>query len=72
MQGPSWCHLCRKEEESAKHLFLKCDFALEVWGRTFKVLNINLVTPKIWSETFITWYQKYPRKFINKPLMKQV
>jgi len=30
-QGPGWCILCKRAQESVEHLFLTCPFSVEVW-----------------------------------------
>jgi hypothetical protein len=55
--GPSWCVLCRNNEETMHHLFISCSFVQNVWvevcayiemwfhnsGRGFKWLDAELV-----------------------------
>ena len=39
--GPGWCVLCRAEEESVVHLFLKCNYCVEVWKECCKLLGLG-------------------------------
>ena len=41
-QGPSWCSLCKSEEESPQHLFLFCPFNASLWAETLHLTNIPL------------------------------
>ena len=41
--GPTWCVLCRKEEESTSHLFLTCEITKDLWYRVTQALNISIV-----------------------------
>ena len=38
------CCLCKKEEESYRHLFLECNFAQRVWCYCFKWLGVSFVS----------------------------
>ena len=33
MQGPSFCIMCRQNEETIEHLFNACPFSNEIWQR---------------------------------------
>jgi hypothetical protein len=39
LEGSGWCALCRSDEESTTHLFLKCPFILQIWVECSGVLN---------------------------------
>lgn len=39
--GPTWCVLCRKEEETTLHIFLTCSTTREIWTQVIQTLNIN-------------------------------
>jgi hypothetical protein len=39
--GPSYCHLCKSNRESVKHLLVNCPFTIEVWVRIKKALNLS-------------------------------
>jgi len=53
--GPSWCVLCKKEEESTPHLFLHCEVTKDIWHQITQALNINTVwqgvdIPSAWDQ----------------------
>jgi hypothetical protein len=39
--GPGWCSLCKTDEESSTHLFLKCSYINKVWLEISKMLNLQ-------------------------------
>ena len=42
--GPTWCVLCKDEEETTKHIFLTCPITQHVWAQVLQILNI----PNTW------------------------
>ena len=34
--SPSWCVMCKKDNETIDHLFLHCDFSLRLWSNILK------------------------------------
>lgn len=38
-QGPGWCVLCKREQESITHLFLSCSYSVEVWKESSTFLG---------------------------------
>lgn len=68
--GPLWCHLCCKEEESTKHLFLKCNVTKELWHN----ISAHYPSLKVWQglnimEAWNCWCREHTRKSINMPLL---
>jgi hypothetical protein len=41
--GPSWCSLCRMQEETIDHLFMCCPFTLSVW------MEASILNPDVGS-----------------------
>ena len=53
--GPTWCVLCRKEEETTPHLFLTCEVTKDLWYQVTQALNITTVwhgadIPTAWDQ----------------------
>jgi len=48
----SFCALCQKWYESAQHLFLECEVALQVWNWCFRWIGIMFVQHKIPRDHF--------------------
>ena len=69
--GPSWCVLCRQEEETTPHLFLNCMITRALWTQTTQALNINAAwqgedIPAAWEQWWTTVASQKPR---NLPLL---
>jgi len=60
MEGPSWCNLCKSEEETADHLFLSCPFASEVWKGVLLLNSDNFELPRNIPNLFQTWSKLSP------------
>lgn len=45
--SPSICHLCGKVGEMGSHLFLHCDFTLQVWNYFKQWLSLQFSMPKL-------------------------
>ena len=45
LHGPGWCILCKGEEESVLHLFLKYAFIKAVWAECVRTLR----APYVWE-----------------------
>jgi len=52
----SLCALCQKWPESAQHLFLECEFAIQVWNWCFRWIEIMSVQHKILRDHFESFY----------------
>ena len=44
--SPRWCVLCRKDGEYADHLFLHCQFSLNLWSKVLEEFSLQWVVPK--------------------------
>lgn len=69
--GPTWCVLCRKEEETSQHLFLTCEVTKELWNQVTQALNIITVwqgedIPSAWEQW---WNAVASEKSRNLPLL---
>ena len=42
---PSWCVLCKREEETIDHLFIHCNFSSRIWWKVLKVFGLSWVVP---------------------------
>ena len=55
--SPSWCILCKRNEENADHLFVHCPVALKLWYYLFKEAGVSWVIPEgcfsLLSEGFV-------------------
>lgn len=40
-EGPGRCCLCKIDNESILHLFLKCPFGIQIWKEVYTLLNIR-------------------------------
>ena len=43
--NPSWCVMCKQNQESALHLFLQCDFATHLWAKVFSEFRLSWEVP---------------------------
>lgn len=69
--GPTWCVLCRKEEETTIHLFLTCEVTKDLWNQVTHALNLNTVwqgvdIPTAWEQW---WSTVATEKARNLPLL---
>jgi len=65
----SLCALCQKWPESAQHLFLECEFAIQVWNWCFRWIGIMSVQQKILKDHFESFYlmqMSYKQNFVWK------
>eukprot|EP00253_Pinus_taeda_P035966 PITA_35966 len=60
MEGPSWCNLCKSEEETADHLFLSCPFAIEVWKGVLLLNPDKFELPRNIPNLFHSWTKLSP------------
>ncbi|XP_026383886.1 uncharacterized protein LOC113279410 [Papaver somniferum] len=49
------CPFCKKEEETADHIFVCCSFAFEVWYHFIKAFRISWVFPNSVKGNFEAW-----------------
>eukprot|EP00253_Pinus_taeda_P015500 PITA_15500 len=70
MEGPSWCNLCKSEEETSNHLFLSCPFASEVWKGVLMLNSDNFELPKNIPNLFQTWRKLSPFGLSKNILLK--
>ena len=43
--SPSWCVMCKHEQESILHLFIQCNFARSLWIKVFREFGITSEIP---------------------------
>jgi hypothetical protein len=72
IQVPSKCFLCKQNEESLSHIFLECDYTNEVWMILLAGLVEHPLSLFSIIEAYSSRHRRYPRKFLKKPLLKQV
>lgn len=70
--GPHRCVLCRNNIETAKHLFMECMFAKEVWGLILHELQISVPPFNSVADLFASWTQCYPNKIPSKSFWRKV
>eukprot|EP00253_Pinus_taeda_P034761 PITA_34761 len=70
--GPHRCDLCRRSSETARHLFMDCKFAKEVWGLILQELHIPAPTYNSAADIFDSWNQSYPNKIPSKSIWRKV
>ncbi|CAN1313552.1 Putative ribonuclease H protein At1g65750 [Linum perenne] len=70
-QTANRCALCCRESESINHLFLLCDFSVEVWNRISSKLSIHGPLGNCIIDVFSAWkgmncspFSDHPMKFI--------
>ena len=44
--SPTWCVMCKKEQESIPHFFIQCDFAKSLWIKVFREFGITMDIPE--------------------------
>jgi len=59
--GPGWCVLCKRAQESITHLFISCSFAVEVWKYCSSLVGGNLrwegdLVGRAWD----SWWRRTP------------
>jgi len=42
INGPGWCTLCMREQESISHLFITCSYTVEVWNHCSALVGRHL------------------------------
>ena len=45
MLYPSWCVLCKREEETVDHLFIQCSFTSRIWWKILHTFGLYWVVP---------------------------
>lgn len=43
--SPRWCVFCKKNGETADHLFLHCSFWIKLWFKVWRELSVEWVVP---------------------------
>ena len=51
--SPSWCILCRKDDESIDHLFIHCEIANKLWNQLFFEEDFSWVVQDKCSALFV-------------------
>jgi len=64
LQGPGWCVLCKRAQESISHLFLSCSYSVDVWKECSNLVG----SPCQWSGVSIgaAWEDWWRRTTIQK------
>jgi Fe-S cluster biosynthesis and repair protein YggX len=70
--GPHRCELCRSSSETAKHLFMECNFAKEVWSLILHELKTTVPQFNSVADLFDAWNQCYPNKIPSKSFWRKV
>jgi ribonuclease HI len=70
--GPHRCELCRSSSETAKHLFMDCNFAKEVWSLILHDLKTTVPQFHSVADLFDAWNQCYPKKIPSKSFWRKV
>jgi hypothetical protein len=56
MAGPSWCPLCKYEEENTTHLFVLCQYVRKVWEVIISLLKgKEQLSHKNLEEWYFNW-----------------
>lgn len=58
--GPSICHLCKENSETAAHIMLECNFSKRIWSSFVQNLNYTFLLPNSIVELFSNWTARYP------------
>jgi len=58
--GPSRCPNCQAAEETIKHLFIDCPFAIAYWREAFWNINLPWGTNSSVAEALQLWKRNYP------------
>jgi hypothetical protein len=66
IQGPSRCPLCLEASETITHLFLECNFSLQLWSLIYLPLPNISPLPDSWTTLLTHWKQRYSGSFKNK------
>jgi hypothetical protein len=66
IQGPSRCPLCLEASETITHLFLECNFALQLWSLICLPLPDISPLPDSWTTLLTHWKQRYSGNLKNK------
>ncbi|TYK10356.1 LINE-1 retrotransposable element ORF2 protein [Cucumis melo var. makuwa] len=63
---PSWCVMCKRNEEDRIHLFILCPIAKSIWNLISSHLksNVNCLSPKDLCITMCSWKQKTKKNII--------
>jgi hypothetical protein len=70
LAGPTRCPLCLLQEETSLHLFLGCEYSLEVWSQALAPWKDILVLPDMVERLFSTWENVYPHSLKKKSWFK--
>lgn len=65
LEGPRWCSLCKGEEETSLHLFLKCPFSTQAW----RIVSTMLASSYSWQGTSIEEAWKF---WVQNPSNKRI
>ncbi|KAA0039770.1 LINE-1 retrotransposable element ORF2 protein [Cucumis melo var. makuwa] len=63
---PSWCVMCKRNDEDRIHLFILCPIAKSIWRSISSHLssNVNCLSPKELCITMCSWKQKTKKNVI--------
>ena len=57
--NPQWCTLCRGDEESIDHIFLRCSFTIGLWQKLFNLAKSMWDSPRNIEDMFITVFRGF-------------
>ena len=43
--SPSWCVMCKQDQETISHLFFTCGYARSLWSKVFKEFDLTVELP---------------------------
>ena len=69
--GPSRCHLCQENDESAQHMFLECSFSKHVWKFFLGKIGQNLIFLGSISIMMSSWKGCYLGKIRTKKTLEE-
>lgn len=69
--GPHWCHFCKKDGESASHIFLNCQVIHHLWNLVSSVVPSNCNwKPGTLVDAWNIWFSSVtPHKLRKIPLL---
>ena len=71
IHGPSRFVLRQSIEENHCHLFIECQFTVQVWEITLEGKSEKVTLPQSWKTMFTDWVKAYQGSFQHKYLLKR-
>uniref|UniRef100_A0ACD5YC02 Uncharacterized protein n=1 Tax=Avena sativa TaxID=4498 RepID=A0ACD5YC02_AVESA len=62
-----FCPLCRRNLETAGHLFTECIYSIKIWTACAELLQLNLLQPITWANKEFTIRQWFSELICNRP-----